>query len=68
MTSTVSSLLILDVHQVNPTGKEIGHGAYGRAFEFDYEGTLCAAKEVATHSITTVYTRQWPSKDQRQLS
>ena len=31
---------------VNPTGKEIGHGAYGRVFEVDYEGTLCAAKEV----------------------
>ena len=31
---------------VNPTGKEIGRGAYGRVFEVIYEGTLCAAKEV----------------------
>ena len=58
MTSTVSSLLILDIHRVNPTGKEIGHGAYGRVFEFNYEGTLCTAKEKATHPITTVCTRQ----------
>ena len=31
---------------VNPTGREIGHGAYGRVFEISYEGTLCAAKEL----------------------
>ena len=37
------------LHGVNPTGKEIGRGAYGRVFEVDCEGTLCAAKEV--HSI-----------------
>ena len=36
----------LILHGVNPTGKEIGRGAYGRVFEVDYEGTLCAAKEV----------------------
>ena len=49
MTSSVPSdwgSLIL--HRVNPTGKEIGRGAYGRVFEVEYEGTLCAAKEVHT--------------------
>ncbi|XP_065916217.1 serine/threonine-protein kinase WNK-like isoform X2 [Dysidea avara] len=39
----------LTLYDVNPTGKEIGRGAYGRVFEVDYQGTLCAAKEV--HSI-----------------
>ena len=39
----------LILHGVNPTGKEIGRGAYGRVFEVNYEGTLCAAKEV--HSL-----------------
>ena len=28
------------------TGRELGRGAYGRIFEVDYQGTLCAAKEV----------------------
>ena len=42
--SSNSSSLIL--HEVKSTGKEIGCGAYGRVFEVDYEGTLCAAKEV----------------------
>ena len=36
----------LILQAVNPTGKEIGRGAYGRVFEVDYEGTLCAAKQV----------------------
>ena len=36
----------LTLHGVHPTGKEIGVGAYGRVFEVDYEGALCAAKEV----------------------
>ena len=36
----------LTLHSVNPTGNEIGRGAYGRVFEVNYEGTLCAAKEV----------------------
>ncbi|XP_065917496.1 probable serine/threonine-protein kinase DDB_G0271402 [Dysidea avara] len=39
----------LTLYDVNPTGKEIGRGAYGRVFEVDYQGTLCAAKEV--HSV-----------------
>ena len=47
MTARVAIDLTLD--NVNPTGKEIGRGAYGRVFEVDYLGTLCAAKEV--HSI-----------------
>ena len=34
------------LHGVMPTGEEIGRGAYGRVFEVDYEGTLCAAKEI----------------------
>ena len=47
MTSSVPAYLnSLILHGVNPTGKEIGRGAYGRVFEVDYEGTLCAAKEV----------------------
>ena len=28
------------------TGRELGRGAYGRIFEVEYQGTLCAAKEV----------------------
>jgi len=47
MTSSVAAnwgSLIL--HGVDPTEKEIGSGAYGRVFEVNYEGTLCAAKEV----------------------
>ena len=47
MATRVPTDLTLD--NVNPTGKEIGRGAYGRVFEVDYQGTLCAAKEV--HSI-----------------
>ena len=43
--------LILD--GVNPTGNEIGRGAYGRVFEVNYEGTLCAAKEV--HALLLQY-------------
>ena len=34
------------LHGVMPTGEEIGRGVYGRVFEVDYEGTLCAAKEI----------------------
>ena len=54
MTSSLStSLGSLNLHEVNPTGKEIGRGAYGRVFEVDYEGTLCAAKEV--HALLLQY-------------
>ena len=31
---------------VTPNGKDIGVGAYGRVFEVEYCGTVCAAKEV----------------------
>ena len=31
----------------------IGRGAYGRVFEVDYQGTLCAAKEI--HSLLLQY-------------
>ena len=43
----------LTLYGVNPTGKEIGRGAYGRVFEVDYQGTLCAAKEV--HALLLQY-------------
>ena len=36
------------IRGVEPTGKEIGRGAYGRVFEVNFEGTLCAAKEIHT--------------------
>lgn len=48
MTSSVANWDHSFLHGVYPTGKEIGHGAYGRVFEVNYEGTLCAAKEVHT--------------------
>ena len=44
MATRVSADLIL--YDVNSTGKEIGRGAYGRVFEVDYQGSLCAAKEI----------------------
>jgi len=43
-TGRIANDLIL--HDVSPTGEEIGRGAYGRVFEVDYQGTLCAAKEI----------------------
>ena len=53
MTSTVpaidyvpASCNSLSLDGINPTGKEIGRGAYGRVFEVSYEGKICAAKEV----------------------
>lgn len=45
MASNWNSLILCEV---KPTGKQIGFGAYGRVFEVNYEGTLCAAKEVHT--------------------
>ena len=35
--------------QIKPTGVELGNGSYGKVFEVDYSGKLCAAKEV--HSL-----------------
>ena len=56
MTSSVPAYLnSLILHGVNPTGKEIGRGAYGRVFEVDYEETLCAAKEV--HALLLQYSQ-----------
>ena len=46
MTSVTASSNLHELQGIHPTGKEIGRGAYGRVFEVDYEGTLCAAKEV----------------------
>ena len=65
MTSITNNWGSLILHEINPTGKEIGRGAYGRVFEVDYEGTLCAAKEV--HALL-LHTRRRPPKDQRRLS
>ena len=55
MTSSVTTnwASLIFLHGVNPTGKEIGRGAYGRVFEVNYEGTLCAAKEV--HALLLQY-------------
>ena len=43
----------LTLHGVQSTGMEIGRGSYGRVFEVDYEGTLCAAKEL--HALLLKY-------------
>ena len=53
MATRVAADLIL--HDVNPKGNEIGRGAYGRVFEVDYQGTLCAAKEV--HELLLQYSQ-----------
>ena len=56
MTSSVpSDWSSLILHRVYLTGKEIGRGAYGRVFEVDYEGTLCAAKEL--HALLLQYSQ-----------
>ena len=53
MTSSLPSFVTnwnsLIISGVKPTGKVIGHGAYGRVFEVEYGETICAAKEV--HSV-----------------
>ena len=36
----------LILHELKFTGTEISRGTYGRVLEVEYEGTLCAAKEV----------------------
>lgn len=41
----------LTLNEVNFTGTEISHGAYRKVFEVEYEGTLCAAREVQSSSI-----------------
>ena len=40
---------IILVEGVNPTGNKIGSGNFGKVFEVDYEGTICAAKEIHKH-------------------
>ena len=35
--------------QIKRTGVELGKGSYGKVFEVDYSGKLCAAKEI--HSL-----------------
>ena len=40
---TFAGLLLKDIKE---TGKEFGVGAYGRVFAVDYNGVVCAAKEV----------------------
>ena len=54
MTSN-ANLSSLILSGVNPTGREIGYGAYGRVFEVNYEGTLCAAKEVHALLLQTAH-------------
>ena len=46
------SQLILDGVTSKST-RDIGLGAYARVFEVDYEGTLCAAKEI--HALKLQY-------------
>ena len=36
---------------VKPIQKDIGVGAYGKVFEVEFCGTVCAAKEIPIHSI-----------------
>ena len=53
MASVTASSYSLELQRIYPTGKEIGRGTYGRVFEIDYEGTLCAAKEI--HALLLQY-------------
>ena len=46
ITSLTTNWDSLTLQGVDSTGKEIGRGSYGRVFEVNYEGILCAAKEV----------------------
>ena len=46
---TTDRLQDLYLTGVKPNGRDIGVGSYGRVFEVEYCGTICAAKEV--HSI-----------------
>lgn len=44
----------LILYGVTPTGtRNIGLGAYAKVYEVDYEGTLCAAKEI--HAVKLQY-------------
>jgi len=46
MAEPLKQLTSVIVNGVKETGVEIGVGNYGRVFEVDYCGTICAAKEV----------------------
>ena len=61
-TSTYSNWGSLILHGVNPTGKEIGRGSYGRVFEVEYEGTHCAAKEILAVVL------QYPAENDLQMA
>ena len=50
-TDTYSNWGSIILYGVNPTGKNIGRGSYGRVFEVNYEGTLCAAKEILSEVL-----------------
>ena len=54
ISDTYSNWGSLILHGVNPTGNELGRGAYGRVFEVDFEGTLCAAKEILPEMLQIV--------------
>ena len=41
--------LEIPLSHIKCTGVELGNGSYGKVFEVDYNGTLCAAKEL--HSL-----------------
>ena len=53
MTAITASLF--ELKGIYPTGKEIGRGTFGKVYEVDYAGTLCAAKEV--HALLLQYTQ-----------
>jgi len=54
MASNDLDQLVLD--GVTPTGQHIiGLGAYASVYEVDYEGKLCAAKEI--HTVKLQYTQ-----------
>ena len=50
------SQLVLD--GVTKGTRDIGLGAYTRVFEVDYEGMLCAAKEIHALKLQYVATRR----------
>ena len=54
-TSIAYNLSSLILYGVDSTGKDIGRGAYGRVFEVDYEGMICAAKEIHALLLQSAY-------------
>jgi len=45
-TSEAIQNITIPTSDVKPTDKLLGRGSYGKVFEVDYDGKLCAAKEV----------------------